>query len=81
MSGDGDDGGGTWVVEVDESSFGNEVLASDVPVVLDCYADWCGPCRQLTPVLEEIVRGAAGRPAARRSRAHARCRRRRRAAS
>ena len=41
-------------------NFENEVLRSDKPVLLDFYADWCGPCKMLTPVLHEIAEENAG---------------------
>jgi thiol-disulfide isomerase/thioredoxin len=49
------------IFEVDESNFQAVVLQSPVAVVLDCYADWCDPCKQLTPKLENIVRAIASR--------------------
>lgn len=49
------------VLPVSEASFETEVLASPVPVLVDLYAEWCQPCKQLTPILEDISRELDGR--------------------
>ena len=41
-------------VSVRDESFENDVLKSDKPIVVDFWAEWCGPCKQIGPTLEEI---------------------------
>lgn len=38
-----------------DQNFSDEVLASELPVVVDFWAEWCGPCKMLTPILEDIA--------------------------
>ncbi|MEW6574319.1 MAG: thioredoxin [Bacillota bacterium] len=49
------------ILEVNERNFDQEVLQSNVPVMVDFWAAWCGPCRSMSPVVEQVADEFAGR--------------------
>ncbi len=49
------------IKQVSDTSFDQDVLKSDVPVLVDYWAEWCGPCRMIAPILEEVSRDYTGR--------------------
>jgi thioredoxin 1 len=48
------------VTELTDANFQSEVLQSEVPVLVDFWAPWCGPCRQLTPIIDALAEEMSG---------------------
>ena len=49
-----------WIAEADDASFGEVAEAARIPVIVDLWAPWCGPCRMISPALEQLAHEMAG---------------------
>ncbi|WP_188304567.1 thioredoxin [Streptomyces sp. CBMA123] len=50
-----------WIAEADDADFGEVAGQADLPVLVDLWATWCGPCRMVSPALEQVAKDLAGR--------------------
>jgi len=49
-----------WIADADDTTFGDVAEAAKIPVIVDLWAPWCGPCRMVSPALEQLARDLAG---------------------
>jgi thioredoxin 2 len=49
-----------WIAEADDTTFADIADAAKIPVIVDLWAPWCGPCRMVSPALEQLARDLAG---------------------
>jgi thioredoxin 1 len=49
------------ILQINDSDFDDQVLKSEIPVLVDFWAEWCGPCKMIAPILEEIAIEYAGK--------------------
>src|ERR1700757_3959006 len=50
-----------WIADADDTTFGEVAEAAKIPVIVDLWAPWCGPCRMVSPALEQLARDLAGK--------------------
>src|SRR5918997_989778 len=49
-----------WIADADDTSYDDVAVSSALPVIVDLWAEWCGPCRMVSPALENLARAFAG---------------------
>lgn len=52
---------GTHIIAVSDDSFEKDVMSAELPVLVDFWAEWCGPCKMIAPILDDIAKSYEGR--------------------